>query len=98
MAMTEDRVVDDETAAALARCRAAWVSFSAALVLSMQREAWTPEAMLAAVARYRDLEPLIVALNGDGGLQVTDRAIACLTHVGNRGGRVARAVPDVAGC
>ena len=66
--MTEDRAIADEAAAALARCREAWGAFSLSLVLTMQRDAWTMADMLAAVARYRDLEPLYVALNRDGGL------------------------------
>jgi hypothetical protein len=65
---SEGRAMERETVAALRRCREAWASFSLALVLLMQRGDWLPEDMLAAVARYRDLEPLIVALNGEGGV------------------------------
>ena len=66
--MSEGRAMERETVAALRRCREAWVSFSLALALVLQRGDRLPEDMLAAVARYRDLEPLIVALNGAGGV------------------------------
>lgn len=78
---TEDRVVDDQALDALRRCREAWVSCSVALVLSMQRDIWTPELMLAAVARYCDLEPLIVALNGAGGLQAIRPTLPLVARV-----------------
>ncbi len=48
---TEGHGKDDQALDALRRCREAWVGFSVALVLSMQRAAWTPEMMLVAVAR-----------------------------------------------
>jgi hypothetical protein len=60
---------EDQAAAALRRCREAWLSYSVVFVMLAQRATWTPEDMRAAVDRYRDLEPLIVGLNGDGGVR-----------------------------